>query len=1079
MEYLTECALDAARDRIIDGVDKLKVRSNLSNYIDEKWKYNEVSTLAEEIDFQGLADYVKKDLLDSVIPRLFSLDEQEQKQVRDSIANAAIAQSKAKTNEAKSRVKESILDCLDIIREFYYSHIGVEDRVLAAEVLKHMDQSTRQAVEDLVQVIVSQFENLQTNKESTCLAQAPTSNAGPDLSSICDWNQSRRCLDSLSSEYLQEIYASAKRLGTLEFIPEAMNHLNVTGIATSENGNPFWGLLAACLRSAYHEKVLDEDLAKEQVQFFLAGKVVPIPAKLLIELAQAKSFDALYKSSVRSFWSLRENAMRSALSFVVLSIFFTDLYLILTKYPEEHSDMIRYKTNADICQGLYNLPQHISFERSCPLWLDEKRHRLDVCLMCDDPNAHKAATLFVNEFERAVVIFEDVFSQIGLQIYYIRAKIHAYGMDHVNNYNFEAYTPTLMPLLSGGHLYSSRLVFIRELVQNAIDSIAVRQASENESFLGKIEIRMELPGGGRQLSFLKITDNGMGMGPVEIERYLTSIGRSFYTAKDFKKMKLSYKPISSFGIGFLSCFLVCSSIHIHTRSMAEKNAYELWIPNIEGCFFIEESKIEFPVGTQIDMDMTKAADGAETSLLEVLGYASTHFLDIGFDVHFSWDGRKLVTMCPIDWNGNKMNLVNSDIAQFMRKEQHPVPCPFSYTDSEIILEAGDEKIFRDNWWNRYMKKQLREVRLGSHSQAFSELVIKGHASRVVGNHFFLFIPFTGDGDIPDQQFTAVEDTYKYPYGMFITDLPAAGMKIRSENNGIRTYSGTLRVLNAGILVDEGRIEPIFGQEMNIYQKETETAYNNVIINFPPDWIELNVAREKIIGLSKDAVCKEKLLKGIAKSTIRAIDSFIADKRDIPLVNIQEIASFITVVCDGLNGDASGEGKKLLAELRRKKFFLQLAVLPEEGLCFDIQVNNGKSIDMKTWLSENCGSMPDDMAAYSNPKAEEFFKAFELHMGKSKIESVDEMNRILAYYFRVPGAVKSNMKHDFSVALFAVYLALFPEERIMKFASKAARVKVNLERQLQKRYTVADCISGRAHEIVTFDEIRELLKYTQF
>ena len=142
-----------------------------------------------------------------------------------------------------------------------------------------------------------------------------------------------------------------------------------------------------------------------------------------------------------------------------------------------------------------------------------------------------------------------------------------------------------------------------------------------------------------------------------------------------------------------------------------------------------------------------------------------------------------------------------------------------------------------------MKKQLGGARLSPKPQAFSELVIKRHTSRAVGSRFFLFLPVEGNGDIPNQRFDTVESTYNYPYGMFITDLPAASMKIRSASNGIRTYSGTLRVLNAGILVDEGRIEPIFGQEMNIYQKETETAYNNVIINFPPDWIELNVARE--------------------------------------------------------------------------------------------------------------------------------------------------------------------------------------------------------------------------------------------
>lgn len=46
------------------------------------------------------------------------------------------------------------------------------------------------------------------------------------------------------------------------------------------------------------------------------------------------------------------------------------------------------------------------------------------------------------------------------------------------------------------------------------------------------------------------------------------------------------------------------------------------------------------------------------------------------------------------------------------------------------------------------------------------------------------------------------------------------------------------LLNAGIFVEEGRLRPLFGQDMRIYLPGTGTAYNNVVINFPPDWVKL-------------------------------------------------------------------------------------------------------------------------------------------------------------------------------------------------------------------------------------------------
>ena len=126
-----------------------------------------------------------------------------------------------------------------------------------------------------------------------------------------------------------------------------------------------------------------------------------------------------------------------------------------------------------------------------------------------------------------------------------------------------------MPLLTGGHLYNTKLVFIRELIQNSVDSTNVRGEIESGKRLGNVEIEMELMKQTDSLATLTIRDAGIGMGCIEIERYLTSIGRSFYTAGDFKKMNIAYRPISSFGIGFLSCFLVCQSIIIHTHKMNE------------------------------------------------------------------------------------------------------------------------------------------------------------------------------------------------------------------------------------------------------------------------------------------------------------------------------------------------------------------------------------------------------------------------------------------------------------------------------------------------------------------------------
>lgn len=195
-------------------------------------------------------------------------------------------------------------------------------------------------------------------------------------------------------------------------------------------------------------------------------------------------------------------------------------------------------------------------------------------------------------------------------------------------------------------------------------------------------------------------------------------------------MNLMYKPISSFGIGFLSCFLVSSNIDICTHSMADKNTFELSIPNIEGCFFIEESIKKFHVGTEIIMNMKPMYDGEEILLLDVLEYADKHFLDVGLDIRFSWDKLSLTIMYPIDSKGQRVSILNSDIAELAQQEKHIPPCPFSIVKGGVILDEAYDRSFSYDWWNRYMKKSLGNLKLQMPEKAFLILRILIYAKEL-------------------------------------------------------------------------------------------------------------------------------------------------------------------------------------------------------------------------------------------------------------------------------------------------------------------------------------------------------------
>lgn len=120
------------------------------------------------------------------------------------------------------------------------------------------------------------------------------------------------------------------------------------------------------------------------------------------------------------------------------------------------------------------------------------------------------------------------------------------------------------------NLYADPDVFLREMIQNAHDSIRKREAvasERGEHDLPRGEIRI---GTDRDAATLAITDNGAGLTEEEIHKYLSTIGRS--GTRELKEQLASHAQalslIGQFGIGLLSAFIVADKVVVETRSSA-------------------------------------------------------------------------------------------------------------------------------------------------------------------------------------------------------------------------------------------------------------------------------------------------------------------------------------------------------------------------------------------------------------------------------------------------------------------------------------------------------------------------------
>lgn len=162
----------------------------------------------------------------------------------------------------------------------------------------------------------------------------------------------------------------------------------------------------------------------------------------------------------------------------------------------------------------------------------------------------------------------------------------------------------IMELLVGKDLYSDPSVFIRELIQNAIDAVRTREQLDKgrpRSWKPQINIRTWMDEAGYH--WFRIEDNGTGMTEEIIKNYFLKIGRSYYTSDTFRKEKIrqgadpNYTPISRFGIGILSCFMGDESsnqVEVSTKHFGENrerpSALRLSMHGMNGYYYMASQK---------------------------------------------------------------------------------------------------------------------------------------------------------------------------------------------------------------------------------------------------------------------------------------------------------------------------------------------------------------------------------------------------------------------------------------------------------------------------------------------------------
>ena len=152
-EYVANLALDLAKNCGERKIEEHKLRADLTTFIEGQRKYADMCSLAEEIDFQGLIDYISHHLLKDVSTRVFSLSSKMRGDARKMIIDRAIAYSGADTPEQKRKSADLIAICLDVIRDFYHKQCSMKDYILASETVEAVTEVVNESTNTTVATI--------------------------------------------------------------------------------------------------------------------------------------------------------------------------------------------------------------------------------------------------------------------------------------------------------------------------------------------------------------------------------------------------------------------------------------------------------------------------------------------------------------------------------------------------------------------------------------------------------------------------------------------------------------------------------------------------------------------------------------------------------------------------------------------------------------------------------------------------------------------------------------------------------------------------------------------------------------
>lgn len=275
------------------------------------------------------------------------------------------------------------------------------------------------------------------------------------------------------------------------------------------------------------------------------------------------------------------------------------------------------------------------------VWTDPAAQLLRIVLDTPTPRVHRQVTTNRNLLQTVLERSEDALGQLGAMLPVTRVQLTARNTAfEVIDCYFELEGEHVLRIFMGEELYGSKDVWVRELLQNAIDATLLRKALLGEDgYDPKVTIFHD-----RASREVHVIDNGIGMSLYHVRKFFSKVGRSYYRSAELeeqlKRKNRKFNAISKFGVGFLSVFMAASSVEIFTSQQSGEDVgsgLNIYIPALMEDFYIR-SVPDAQAGTTVILQLKNELEGSIRDLV------CRYFICPDVDISIIEDGREVAVI---------------------------------------------------------------------------------------------------------------------------------------------------------------------------------------------------------------------------------------------------------------------------------------------------------------------------------------------------------------------------------------------------------------------------------------------------